>query len=142
MIRPIRTIDAHVGGAPLRLVVDGFPSPAGGTMQEKRAWLRKHADRLRRAVMLEPRGHRFPQLAFECRLARHARLSQQSVALTAVALDLVLGAITGLGGALHGFFHGAQAKNLPLFAELERFCYSFYEAFPAVRCHRAYQARK
>lgn len=57
MIRRIRTIDAHAAGEPLRLIVDGFPSPAGGTMQEKRGWLRKHADRLRRALMLEPRGH-------------------------------------------------------------------------------------
>ncbi len=55
--RRIRTIDAHAAGESLRLIVEGFPSPEGGTMQEKRGWLRKHADRLRRAVMLEPRGH-------------------------------------------------------------------------------------
>jgi proline racemase len=53
----IRTIDAHAAGEPLRLIVDGFPAPEGRTMLEKREWVRKRADRLRRALMLEPRGH-------------------------------------------------------------------------------------
>jgi proline racemase len=56
MIR-IQTIDSHAAGEPLRLIVDGFPSPRGATMLEKREWVRKHADHLRRALMLEPRGH-------------------------------------------------------------------------------------
>ena len=53
----IKTIDAHVAGEPLRLVVDGFPSPRGRTMIEKRDWAARHADHLRRALVLEPRGH-------------------------------------------------------------------------------------
>ena len=53
----IKTIDAHAAGEPLRLIVDGFPSPRGKTMLDKREWVRKHADHLRRALMLEPRGH-------------------------------------------------------------------------------------
>jgi proline racemase len=53
----LKTIDAHAGGEPLRLIVDGFPSPRGKTMLEKREWVRTHADSLRRALMLEPRGH-------------------------------------------------------------------------------------
>jgi proline racemase len=56
MIR-LNTIDAHAAGEPLRLIVDGFPSPQGKTMLEKREWVRTHADHLRRALMLEPRGH-------------------------------------------------------------------------------------
>src|SRR5436305_13600459 len=56
MIR-VKTIDAHAAGEPLRLIVDGFPSPRGRTMLEKREWLRAHADHVRRALMLEPRGH-------------------------------------------------------------------------------------
>src|SRR3954464_7092261 len=56
MIR-VKTIDAHAAGEPLRLIVDGFPSPRGKTMLEKREWVRRHADHLRRALMLEPRGH-------------------------------------------------------------------------------------
>jgi proline racemase len=57
MIHTIRTIDAHTAGEPLRLVVDGLPAPDGATMLEKRAWARTHLDHLRRAIMLEPRGH-------------------------------------------------------------------------------------
>jgi proline racemase len=53
----IKTIDAHVAGEPLRLVVDGFPSPRGKTMIEKRDWAARHAEHLRRALVLEPRGH-------------------------------------------------------------------------------------
>jgi proline racemase len=53
----LRTIDAHAAGGPLRLVVDGFPSPRGKTMIDKREWASRHADHLRRALILEPRGH-------------------------------------------------------------------------------------
>src|SRR5207253_6190159 len=53
----LNTIDAHAAGEPLRLIVDGFPSPRGKTMLDKREWARSHADHLRRALMLEPRGH-------------------------------------------------------------------------------------
>jgi trans-L-3-hydroxyproline dehydratase len=57
MIHRIRTIDAHAAGEPLRLIVEGLPSPEGATMLDKRAWAQKHLDHLRRALMLEPRGH-------------------------------------------------------------------------------------
>jgi proline racemase len=53
----LKTIDAHAAGEPLRLIVEGFPSPRGKTMLEKREWVKTHADHLRRALMLEPRGH-------------------------------------------------------------------------------------
>src|SRR5438309_6673880 len=53
----LRTIDAHAAGEPLRLIVGGFPSPHGRTMLDKREWLKRHADHLRRTLMLEPRGH-------------------------------------------------------------------------------------
>jgi proline racemase len=56
MIR-VQTIDAHAAGEPLRLIVDGFPSPRGKTMLAKREWVKANADPLRRALMLEPRGH-------------------------------------------------------------------------------------
>jgi proline racemase len=55
--RLFRTIDAHAAGEPLRLIVEGFPAPKGRTMIEKRAWVKRHADSIRRALMLEPRGH-------------------------------------------------------------------------------------
>jgi proline racemase len=53
----VKTIDAHAAGEPLRLVVDGFPAPQGRTMLDKREWVKKKSDHLRRALMLEPRGH-------------------------------------------------------------------------------------
>src|SRR5678816_2116373 len=53
----LKTIDAHAAGEPLRLIVDGLPTPRGRTMLEKREWVLNHADHLRRALMLEPRGH-------------------------------------------------------------------------------------
>jgi proline racemase len=55
--RRYRTLDAHAAGEPLRLILDGYPAPKGQTMLEKRAWVKKHADGIRRALMLEPRGH-------------------------------------------------------------------------------------
>lgn len=53
----IRTLDAHVGGASLRLIVEGCPSLRGRTMGEKRASAERLADVMRRTVLLEPRGH-------------------------------------------------------------------------------------
>jgi len=57
VIHRIRTIDAHAAGEPLRLVVEGMPAPEGRTMLEKRAWAMKRLDHLRKALILEPRGH-------------------------------------------------------------------------------------
>jgi len=56
MVR-IQTIDAHTAGEPLRLIVSGFPSIKGKTILEQRDYVRKRHDHLRRALMLEPRGH-------------------------------------------------------------------------------------
>jgi proline racemase len=53
----LKTIDAHEAGEPLRFVVAGFPAPRGRTMMEKRDWAARHADHVRRVLMLEPRGH-------------------------------------------------------------------------------------
>jgi proline racemase len=58
VIHVLKTIDAHVAGEPLRLVTEGLPRPSGKTMAQKRDWMKRHADPLRRAVVLEPRGHR------------------------------------------------------------------------------------
>jgi proline racemase len=57
VIHRIRTIDAHAAGEPLRLVTEGLPAPEGRTMLDKRAWAMKRLDHLRKAIILEPRGH-------------------------------------------------------------------------------------
>ena len=56
-MNPIETIEAHTAGEPLRIITSGFPQPPGATMLQRRAHARRHLDRLRRMVMLEPRGH-------------------------------------------------------------------------------------
>jgi 4-hydroxyproline epimerase len=53
----IRVVDSHTEGEPTRVVVDGWPQPAGATMAERRDALRARGDHLRRAVVCEPRGH-------------------------------------------------------------------------------------
>ena len=53
----IQTIDAHTAGEPLRLIVSGFPEVQGTTILEQREYVRAEFDHLRRALMLEPRGH-------------------------------------------------------------------------------------
>jgi proline racemase len=53
----IETIDAHTAGEPFRVVLTGYPEPRGATMLERRRYLAEHYDHLRRAIMLEPRGH-------------------------------------------------------------------------------------
>jgi trans-L-3-hydroxyproline dehydratase len=55
--RRITAIDAHTGGEPFRVITGGFPEPAGGTILERRRWVKEHCDRLRTALMWEPRGH-------------------------------------------------------------------------------------
>lgn len=52
-----QTIDAHTGGEPLRLIVDGWPEPQGKTILEKREYAKRKQDHLRRVLMFEPRGH-------------------------------------------------------------------------------------
>lgn len=51
-------VDSHTAGEPTRIVLSGLPPIRGGTMAEKWAYVREHFDHLRRALMLEPRGHR------------------------------------------------------------------------------------
>jgi len=53
----VDVVDSHTEGEPTRVVVEGWPQPAGTTMAERRAFLLGHQDRLRQAVVCEPRGH-------------------------------------------------------------------------------------
>ncbi|MGH7667936.1 MAG: proline racemase family protein, partial [Gemmatimonadaceae bacterium] len=53
----IDVVDSHTEGEPTRVVIAGWPAPAGATMAERRDDMRRHADHLRRGVVLEPHGH-------------------------------------------------------------------------------------
>lgn len=53
----VRVVDSHTEGEPTRVVVEGWPAPAGDTMAARRDDLRRRFDHLRQAVVCEPRGH-------------------------------------------------------------------------------------
>ncbi len=53
-----KTIDSHTMGEATRIIYDGFPELPGNTMMEKKEFVIKHYDHYRKALMLEPRGHR------------------------------------------------------------------------------------
>ena len=53
----ITCIDVHVAGEPLRVITSGFPEVPGSTILDKRRIAREQYDRLRTALMWEPRGH-------------------------------------------------------------------------------------
>jgi 4-hydroxyproline epimerase len=50
-------VDSHTEGEPTRVVIDGWPAPAGADMAQRREDLRERFDDLRAAVVREPRGH-------------------------------------------------------------------------------------
>jgi proline racemase len=56
-MRTIRTVDVHVGGQPIRVVIEGVPGAAGADAREKAEWFAAQADDLRRALVHAPRGH-------------------------------------------------------------------------------------
>jgi trans-L-3-hydroxyproline dehydratase len=56
--RSLTTVELHTCGETFRLVTQGLPKIPGATIVERRAWLEDNADQYRRAVMLEPRGHK------------------------------------------------------------------------------------
>jgi 4-hydroxyproline epimerase len=53
----IEIVDSHTEGEPTRVVLGGWPIPAGETVAARRDAMRTTQDDLRRAVILEPRGH-------------------------------------------------------------------------------------
>ena len=56
-MEPLRVVDMHTGGEPLRIITSGYPAIPGATILEKRAYARDHLDHLRKILMFEPRGH-------------------------------------------------------------------------------------
>ncbi|RNF03853.1 uncharacterized protein Tco025E_08105 [Trypanosoma conorhini] len=55
--KSLTCVDMHTAGEAARIVTSGLPHVPGATMADKKDYLRKHMDNLRRGVMLEPRGH-------------------------------------------------------------------------------------
>ncbi len=54
----VETLDLHCAGEPLRLIRSGYPAVPQLPINERREWVREHADGFRRLLMYEPRGHR------------------------------------------------------------------------------------
>lgn len=65
----IRIIDSHTGGEPTRMVYEGFPVLQGDTVAEQLHDFKQNHDHLRRAIILEPRGHDVMVGALLCRPA-------------------------------------------------------------------------
>jgi proline racemase len=55
--RVIQTVDSHTEGNSTRVITGGYPIPPGQTLLDKRTWLLRHDDGLRRMLNFEPRGH-------------------------------------------------------------------------------------
>ncbi|MEI4619725.1 proline racemase family protein [Bacillus cereus] len=55
--KAITTVDAHMAGEPLRLIMNGVPLLQGNTLQEKQNELVENYQAFRRILMQEPRGH-------------------------------------------------------------------------------------
>jgi len=53
----IVVVDSHTEGEPTRVVVEGWPEPAGDDMRQRRDRLAREFDHLRGAIINEPRGH-------------------------------------------------------------------------------------
>lgn len=51
-------VDSHTMGEPTRIILHGFPELEGKTIMEKKRFLESNYDDYRKALMLEPRGHK------------------------------------------------------------------------------------
>jgi proline racemase len=54
--RTVQTVDSHTEGNATRVIVGGVKVPPGATLMDKRDWLWRHDDGLRRMLNFEPRG--------------------------------------------------------------------------------------
>lgn len=53
----VSVVEAHTGGEPFRVIIDGLPEIPGATVLAKRRYAQENFDGLRRALIWEPRGH-------------------------------------------------------------------------------------
>jgi trans-L-3-hydroxyproline dehydratase len=65
-------VDMHTAGEPVRIVVGGYPELEGASILDKRRDALARHDRLRRALMLEPRGHAGMYGVIPCRPSQAA----------------------------------------------------------------------
>jgi len=63
----LQVVDSHTVGEFCRIVIGGFPEPEGNTMIEKKKWMEENYDKVRTALMFEPRGHHDMFGAFLCK---------------------------------------------------------------------------
>lgn len=56
-VEKIKVIDSHTGGEPTRVVTENFPDLGPGTMSERLEIFKRNYDKLRSAIVNEPRGH-------------------------------------------------------------------------------------
>jgi len=56
-MRTLGIVDMHTAGEPVRIVTEGYPELTGTTILDKRREALAEHDALRKAMMLEPRGH-------------------------------------------------------------------------------------
>ena len=54
----ISVVDSHTAGEPTRVVTGGISHIPGNDMRQKKEWMAKNRDYLRKMLMWEPRGHR------------------------------------------------------------------------------------
>src|SRR5450631_3574590 len=54
--RVVQTVDSHTEGNATRVIMGGVKVPHGATLLEKRDWLWRNDDGLRRMLNFEPRG--------------------------------------------------------------------------------------
>ncbi len=64
--RMIAAVDTHTLGEAARIIIGGIPKFPGKTMAEKKLYLERENDDLRRSLMHEPRGHNDMFGAFIC----------------------------------------------------------------------------
>ncbi|MDA3918026.1 MAG: proline racemase family protein [Deltaproteobacteria bacterium] len=53
----INAVDSHTMGEATRVVTSGIGHIPGASMQDKKIWVSKNRDNIRKMLMLEPRGH-------------------------------------------------------------------------------------
>src|SRR5713101_9647409 len=53
----VTAVDAHAGGEPGRVIIGGVLDVPGASMFEKRLYLERHRDDLRKRMLREPRGY-------------------------------------------------------------------------------------